>query len=168
MLIVTEPKILYQMTYNPENTRIFNLNANVTNFTSLRLMPPYNWGVYINSPTFDQEYISLLLTNDDYFIELMKIMELLKRGIDVILLVYKDEIVFDSIVECILKLIQQRYGYQYTLVDDESYYEESYNFIIPTFSTPGIIQLDQDLDRYFSILAKRNPYIFINEKIVEI
>lgn len=167
MLIITEPKILYNISYNPVNTVVLNLNANVTTFETLRLMPPYNWGVYIDSPNFDQEYISLILSYNNYFMEFMKILIPLQRGMDVILLVYKDETVFDSIVECIVKLIQQRYGYQYNIIDSVTEYD-TLNTETSTFTTPGIIQLDQDLNRYYSILAQRNPYMFINEIINEV
>lgn len=165
MLVVTEPKIIYELNRQSlmqKNAVIYNLNANVTNFEQLYLMPPQ--GMLISSPEFDNAYIGLILSDDNYFVQFMRIIIPLFYGSDVYLLAYNEETVFNPITETILKLIQQRYGYNYQEVHfiyDIDFYIQS------SFTTPGALQFDEDQARYESIMSRIDPYSFINERVSE-
>ena len=169
MLIVTEPKVLYEylktisMNKFQETTTVYNINANTTDFTPLNLMPPQEILSKIrNSEIFDQEYTNYIMLNDNVFVQFMCIMMSLAFGKDVILLVYKEESTFDPIVEVILKLIQQRYGYNYALLDDLSYLDEIQQV---SFTTEGLVHYQQDFNRYWSIVERVNPQLVANEVI---
>lgn len=162
MIIVTEPKVIYECMARSlitKDTIIYNLNANTANFTPIYLMPPREM---LSSPEFDNEYINLLLTNDNYFMQLMKIVINLQHGFDIYILRYNEDFVFNPITETLMKLIQQRYGYNYQEIfcaDDLDVYDSS------SFSAFGIMQFDEDFKRYESIMVRTNPYLYINEVI---
>lgn len=163
MLVVTEPKVIYELGRRDllnTNSIIFNMNANVSTFVPVYLMPPQ--GMIYTSLEFDNEYINLILTNDHYFLQLMRIMIPLRDGHDVYILAYNEETVFNPITETLMKLIQQRYGYNYQeihSVDDLNIFDCS------GFTTPGIIQFDEDFKRYEECIKRNNPYSYINEQI---
>lgn len=163
MLVVTEPKIIYALNRSsmfPTIPVIYNLNANTMDFTPIYLMPPQ--GMLSASLEFDQQYINLILTNDNYFMQLMRIIIPLQQGQDVYILAYNEESVFNPITETLMKFIQQRYGYNYQEVhslEDFNPYDTS------SFSTPGILQYDEDFKRYEANMMKLNPYLYIDERI---
>lgn len=165
MLIMTEPKVFFELQrigLLNESTVVFNLNSNSNVFQPIYLMPPRE--MLMSSHEFDQQYISLILTNDTYFMEFMKIINLLKDGKDVFILTYNEESTFNPISETLLKFIQQRYGYDYQEVHSVS----DYNPYDPSgFTTPGILQFDDDFRRYEELIIKANPYLYINEQVVE-
>ena len=69
MLVVTEPKIIYELNRQSliqKNAVMYNLNANVTNFEQLYLMPPQ--GMLVSSSEFDNTYIRLILSDYNYFV----------------------------------------------------------------------------------------------------
>lgn len=169
MLIATEPKVLYEylktISVNKfqETTVVYNINSNTTEFTRLNLMPPMELLSKIrNSELFDQEYTNYIMLNDSVFVQFMCIMLSLAFGKDVILLVYKEESTFDPIIEVILKLIQQRYGYNYILLDDLSYLDDLQQ---TSFTTEGLVNYQQDFNRYWSIVERINPQLVMNEVI---
>ena len=70
MLIMTEPKVFFELQRTGllnESTVVFNLNSNSNVFQPIYLMPPRE--MLMSSHEFDQQYISLILTNDIYFME---------------------------------------------------------------------------------------------------
>ena len=120
MLLVMEPKTLQNLSrvYNTLDNRlvVLNLNANVQCYTRLNLMPPL--GMNTSSMEFDTQYINLLLSDPNYFMQFMYIMNYLKNGCDVVLLIYNEDTVFNAITETLVKFIQQRYGYNYQFLND--------------------------------------------------
>ena len=64
--------------------------------------------------------------------------------------------IFDNMVESIIKIIQQRYGYNSAIINDpeDIYYlnqDES-------FSLAGLPNLDMDKERYSMLYAAQNTY----------
>ena len=166
MLLVMEPKTLQNLSrvYNTLDNRlvVLNLNANVQCYTRLNLMPPL--GMYTSSMEFDTQYINLLLSDPNYFMQFMYIMNYLKNGCDVVLLIYNEDTVFNAITETLVKFIQQRYGYNYQFLNDV---EDFNQWDQSSFTAPGIIQFDQDYLRYEEYLMRLDPNRFINEPVIE-
>ena len=100
--------------------------------------------VFINTVDFDIMYASVLLQTDHMFETLIKITASSYFGFTVILLVYREPY-RDAIMESIIKLIQQRYGYGCWIVNAP---EDIECLSEPTFTPNGIITLDSDVKRY--------------------
>ena len=166
MLLVMEPKTLQNLSrvYNTLDNRlvVLNLNANVQCYTRLNLMPPL--GMNTSSMEFDTQYVNLLLSDSNYFMQFMYIMNYLKNGCDVVLLIYNEDTVFNAITETLVKFIQQRYGYNYQFLNDV---EDFNQWDQSSFTAPGIIQFDQDYLRYEEYLMRLDPNRFINEPVIE-
>ena len=166
MLLVMEPKTLQNLSrvYNTLDNRlvVLNLNANVQCYTRLNLMPPL--GMNTSSMEFDTQYIKLLCWDTNYFMQFMYIMNYLKNGCDVVLLIYNEDTVFNAITETLVKFIQQRYGYNYQFLNDV---EDFNQWDQSSFTAPGIIQFDQDYLRYEEYLMRLDPNRFINEPVIE-
>lgn len=115
------------------------------------------------SQEFDVWYTTQIFTNEILFMNFMQIVSALRDGRDVVLLMYTKSDIINAINEDLVKIIQVRYGYNYQLVDSVDgidFYDQS------CFTTPGILQVDADYNRYRDLLAKYNM-ININEIIDE-
>lgn len=169
MLILLEPKTLRDfISYNGDiidsNWVIYNINGNTTDFKRIDLMP--NLGmISASSPEFDNVYVTTILSIDYYFYNFMEITIPLYYGKDVFLLIYDEDTVFNPITETLAKLIQQRYGYQYTLASSYIDIIDTINQGQSLFTAPGITTFDSDFNRYQELLMKYNPKIFIDERI---
>lgn len=176
MLIVLEPKVLNDVMihvgdlFSQREYMVFNLNANV-DYPGIKLdMMPKMGMIDYTSPEFDSAYISIILNNEYYFTQFMTLMYYINKNIPVFLLIYNEDNIFNPITEVLLKLIQQRYGYNYIMADNwETVYgilfEDYPSVEVPMFTTPGIINFDMDMERYRSIMIRRDPNYFIHEKI---
>ncbi len=96
--------------------------------------------------SFDQSYHNFIFTNDQAFIQFMNIIVPAFTNPDCLVQVtVTDNDYANAITESLIKLIQQRYGYNAYIindVDDFMYAEES------DFSIPGLFVIDQDLMRF--------------------
>lgn len=166
MLLVMEPKTLQKLSrvYTLDSEWILlNLNANTQQYGArLNLIPPL--GMNTASMEFDTQYINLLLSDPNYFMQFMYIMNYLKNGYNVVLLIYNEDTVFNAITETLVKFIQQRYGYNYQFLNDV---EDFNQWDQSSFTAPGIIQFDQDYNRYEEYLIKMDPSRFVNEVVIE-
>lgn len=134
--------------------------GNVFNLTSLKegyirlnnLIPSNNLGVFTGRD-FDIEYMNYIMSNDFVFKEFFDIIYSLYIGTDVYIIVSEDDW-SENLVESLIKLIQQRYGYvacKINSVDDYMYFLNSKN--IPEFNKYfGIANLDIDKERYTYII----------------
>ena len=134
---------------------ILNLSSLVEGYARVHLVPaiPTN---YNNDKEFDIAYANYIFSNDQVFMEFMKIVFSLYNGEDVFLLVSRNENTHDIITESICKLIQQRYGYNYQLLntkDDIDYYDDS------DFSFYGIQTFDMDKERMTYLAVQQNPQL---------
>ena len=89
----------------------------------------------------DQVYAQMLMSDNAKFIQLMQVVRDLYFGKNVILLVYREEQVFDGLTESLCKFIQQRYGYNYQMINDITDFNACDN---STFSVAGIMNFDVD------------------------
>ena len=167
MLIVTEPKVVCDIINGgsskfAEENIIFNLNANNKMGMPINIFPPQQLLPMINTDTFDSEYVSYIMTNDQVFVQFFLIPLMLYQGHNAVLVTYREPTVFDPIMEVIVKLIQQRYGYNYNLV---SSYDDYISATESGFTPVGIQQFDEDFKRYTHITAMMNPEVFTKERI---
>lgn len=95
---------------------------------------------------FDREYHNFILSNDAAFCQLMSIIVPVYMQPDTLVhiaILYNDYTI--AFVESLIKLIQQRYGYNSYFINDV----EDFLYITePEFSIPGLFVLDQDLARW--------------------
>lgn len=128
---------------------VFNLTSFVEGYNRLRIIPPNNLGAS-SDYEFDQLYANWIFGNDSIFFDFFTIINILYCGFDVYLIV-SDDMWSENILESLLKLIQQRYGYNATKINcfDDLVYADPGEFN-PGY---GLFNLDQDLER-FSYLSK--------------
>lgn len=169
MIIVTDPSnitpdILLQLQpvafYNISSMKIMH------GVPTLTIAPPqqllYQAAINGSEHQLDLAYAEMLMRDENMFSQLMLVMKDLYVGKNVILFVYREEQVFDASTESLCKFIQQRYGYNYQIInssDDINYNDKS------TFTTGGIMNFDLDNSRYGQILLRVNPQSYLNENI---
>lgn len=134
---------------------VINFNSLIEGFPSANLLPPNNLGA-ISEYDFDVKYMNWILCNDTNFINFMNIIMEIYYGRDVYLIITKDDWGF-TLIESLLKLIQQRYGINGTFInssDDILYASESeFN---PYY---GLANFDQDKERYV--------YLYEQNKVIQ-
>lgn len=133
----------------------------VLNFTSFNqyykfwpLIPPNNiLPISRDEYNFDVAYMNYIMGNDIMFIEFFQVIILLYRGIDVYVII-SDEDWSQMLMESLLKMIQQRYGYNATRVNniDDVLYSDPGEFN----TEYGIINYDNDLERFDYLVATIN------------
>ena len=150
MLMYGTAKVADMIIKVKSDTVYFNISSLAERWSSVRLqlIPPNSLGA--NSEyDYDVKYMQWIFGNDPIFLQFMNIMNALYNGYDVFLIV-TDENWSDITVESLLKLIQQRYGINAILIntiEDLQCAEDS------IFEPYGIVNLDQDLERYQYIVA---------------
>lgn len=131
-----------------ENFIIFNLSSYLEGYQRLRLQPPMS--VYNpEEQIFDVNYANFLLNDNNAFHDLMQIILNLYDGKRIYIIYNIDDEYNDLIAESLLKFIQQRYGYNYCIV--QSYEDLDFiisNNTISNFTINGIYNLDLDKKRY--------------------
>lgn len=140
------------------NPVIFNLSSfysGYDNITSLMTsvsktkLSPVNLTEYVETPQFDNAFMSMIFTNTLLFGDFMKIIMNAYEGYNVIILVERDAY-RDMIMESLIKIIQLRYGYNCWIVED---FQDLECLSEPSFTPMGIINLDNDkklLDKLYS------------------
>lgn len=164
MLIIGAPNVILPIVVNQSSFQfvVYNVSSNYVNSSIPQLNLMQLQGLDYTRSDIDQQFYNLVMNNDAYFCDLMKIVFPLYQGKDVALLVYRDDDCFDPFTETIGKLIQQRYGYNYQLLNKTDDWQP---FDISSFNINGAFYLDQDIKRYIDIVAKNNPNAFVIEHI---
>lgn len=139
------------------NTVIYNISSYNENLNRLNLLPPMDKRLFIdNGKDFDMFYAQWILGNDMIFFDFFKIIYDLYLGKDVYLTVDSADW-SENVIESLLKLIQQRYGYNGTLIDSFEGYIYASNNITSGFDPNLIMNLDMDKDRFSILLVRMNP-----------
>ena len=129
------------------------------NFTTMReglnnlklLIPPNNIGRSMDRD-FDIAYANYIMNNDMVFCEFFQIIYNLYIGNDVFILVSNEDW-SENILESLLKLIQQRYGYNAVKIDSDDDYIYARNNMFFNFAPGyGLYNLDQDKERFSHIV----------------
>lgn len=127
---------------------IYNLTGMAEGYKSIQALIPPNELGYLDSYEFDVNYYNYIMSNDQFFIVFFWIIESLYQGRYVYII--SDEADWcESLIESLLKIIQQRYGYNaynvrseedvlYALQRDDCKFDVTY----------GLHNLDQDKERY--------------------
>lgn len=141
------------------DTVIFNLTSYREDIRRLNLLPPLDKRLYKDGGRdFDLWYAQYIFENEMVFYDFFQIVFQLYNGKDVFLVV-SDMDWSENMVESILKLIQQRYGYNGTLIDSFESYIYAQNNMISSFSPEGLYNLDIDKNRFSILMTKLNPDI---------
>lgn len=108
---------------------------------------------------FDLNYANYIMNNDIVFVEFFQIIYNLYLGKDVFIFVDEDPygLWSENILESLLKLIVERYGYRAVKIEsEEDYIFARENFISDFNPEYGLYNLDMDKDRFYSIINSRN------------
>lgn len=127
---------------------IYNLTSMREGFITLHgLIPPNSIGRFTDRE-FDIAYMNYIMNNDTVFCEFFQIIYNLYIGNDVFIIA-SDEDWSENILESLLKLIQQRYGYNAILITSEDDYIFAKNYDNSNFASGyGLYNLDQDKERF--------------------
>lgn len=126
---------------------MYNLSSLREDFYKLRLLlPPMEVGRGCDRE-FDTNYYNYILSNDYVFSEFFQIVYNLYTGVDVFIMVDGGGW-SENILESLLKIIQQRYGYNAVQIDSDEDYIYAYNNMQFGFTSYGLYNLDQDKDRF--------------------
>lgn len=143
---------------NIENGRVFNITSLKQEYIRLpSLIPPNSIGRFTGKD-FDISYANYIFSNDFVFFEFFNIIYTLYLGLDVYL-VFSDEEWSENLAESLLKLIQQRYGYngvKINSLEDYIFYSQSNDSGFGNFGPSHITlnNLDMDKDRFAYIGEK--------------
>lgn len=149
---------------DPNNIVIFNLSSYYSSYNDIstlltNISPLNNTGLPINefvySPSFDEQYMQTLFSNEDMFTIFMKLIAFAYEGYTVVVLVSRDEY-RDAVMESIIKIIQERYGFLCWIVYDA---EDLRSIEDTSPSTGGLITLDNDLARYTDLCFNKG-YVY--------
>ena len=133
---------------------VYNLTSLKEGYNRLRLLVPPNSLGKFTDRDFDIVYANYIFGNNYVFAEFFQIIYNLYIGLDVFI-IYSESDWSENILESLLKLIQQRYGYNAVLINTEAdylYAVTSMNFeFAPGY---GIFNLDQDKERFTTLIEQ--------------
>ena len=147
--------LMYGNSFNVITTgTVYNLTSLKEGYVRLQsLIPPNEIGRFTGRD-FDIAYANYILSNDFIFKEFFDIVYLLYQGVDVYLIIAEEDW-SENLVESLLKLIQQRYGYigcRIKCFDD--FLEASKHSISKFDPVFGLANLSMDRERYVYIIEK--------------
>ena len=141
-----EPVILNLSSYYSGHINIAHLITKISPINNTGMMMPD----FVNSVDFDIQYASAVLNNPELFGSLINIMLRAYEGYLVCILVQRDPY-RDAVMESLIKLIQQRYGYNCWIIEDADDIEViSEQMMFPN----GLITLDEDIKQYNQMYSK--------------
>ena len=133
---------------------MYNLSSMREGFISLQALIPPNTIGRLTDREFDIAYANYIMSNDTLFCIFFQIIYNLYIGKDVFIIVSTEDW-SENLLESLLKLIQQRYGYNAVLINTEAdylYAATSMNFgFAPGY---GIYNLDQDKERFTTLIEQ--------------
>lgn len=152
----------YNKVFLREDIIIFSLTSYDESLYRLNLLiPPRELGKYLGKD-FDIIYMNYIFSNDVVFSEFFTIIFNLYCGKDVFIAASENDW-SENLVQSLMKLIQQRYGYNGIHISSEfDYIYAETNFVCDFNQGYGLINLDQDKARYNYI--RENERIQNNQK----
>jgi len=133
---------------------VFNLSSLVEGFETLSLVPPFI-RQFNDEKQFDIMYANYLISDDNAFFEMMKIVMSLYMGKDVYVLITRDGGILEILTESLQKFIQQRYGIisiNINCIEDLKYIED-----VSQFTIQGLYNLDIDKERFSYMYYTKHP-----------
>jgi hypothetical protein len=135
-----------------DNTVVYNLTSLIEYYPRLNLLVPSGIGYY-DGYEFDVAYMNYIFGNNEVFTQFFQIVMNLYMGKDVYIIT-DDELWSENLVESLMKLIQQRYGYNCCRINS---YEDYTNMKDGKFDPGwGLANLDADKERFSMIDAMIN------------
>lgn len=140
---------------------VFNLSSLYSGFTDVtelitRVSPINSTGmimpVFVESPDFDIRYASGILNDPLLFSKFMMFVKPSYEGSISIIMVQRDPY-RDAVMESLIKLIQQRYGYNCWVIedaDDISFIKEG------DYSPYGLLALKDDVSKFNTLIGVDN------------
>ena len=128
-------------------TVVFSINSMVEGLPTLQLVPPRELG-YLSDYDFDVAYYNWVLGNDYIFHQFFTIINNLYIGSADILLLFSNDPWSENLAESLLKIIQQRYGYNGVLINNIEDYIQANHMEFNFNREYGLYNLDQDKQRY--------------------
>ena len=129
-----------------ERTAIYNITSLREDLPVLYIVPPKDLG-YLSDYDFDVAYYNYVLNNDQIFLQFFQIVMNLYMGHDV-LLVFSDDNWSENLAESILKMIQQRYGYNGAYIESMQDYIDASLTLEFKFEPYLLYNLDEDKKRF--------------------
>ena len=127
---------------------IFNLTSYKEGYTRLNLLIPPNEIGGFTDRDFDIAYAQYIMNNDIVFCQFFWIIYNLYIGNHVFIIANPMDW-SENILESLLKLIQQRYGYNAIKIDSDEDYIYAANYMTTGFAPGfGLYNLDQDKERF--------------------
>lgn len=136
--------------YTTNNTKIFNICSLNENYPKLRILPPVDFRMFpVQSYEsaeyeFDMRYAQWLLGDSNAFFDLMQVVYSLYQGFDVFLLISDADPSLDAYAQSLFKFIQQRYGYNTTIIES---IDDLFNAEDSQTTPVGTINLLDDKER---------------------
>lgn len=163
IIFMDNPNMLWevQQHFPGRNISVFNLSSLYSGYVDLtnlltQIQPINSTGLpanlFVQSLEFDMQYMAGIFNNPMLFSNFMSFMSQAFEGFIVVLLVQRDEY-RDAIMESLIKLIQQRYGYNCWVIEnseDLSYVHEE------SFTPSGLETIIQDLKVFDNAYNSQN------------
>lgn len=156
IIFSSDPQLNIPISYHFPNRKIttFNLTSFYSGYidiTDLAKISMYlnqtmhlSMPVFVQSLEFDIQYANIILSTPIMYNAFMQILSSAYEGDIVVILVHRDDY-RDAIMESLIKLIQQRYGYNSWIIEDADDIEQVKE---ETFTPYGLMTLQQDLQRF--------------------
>ena len=127
-------------------TMIYSITSLNESLPVLHLIPPNQLG-YLVDYDFDVAYFNWIINDKAAFYDFFTIVNHLYLGQDV-LLVFSNDLWSENLAESILKLIQERYGYNGVLITSIDDYIQANHMDFNFNREWGLYNLDQDKQRF--------------------
>lgn len=139
----------------PQNVIVFNITSLNESIPKLKLLtPPGNIG-YLDGRDFDIAYYNYIFSYDNVFFEFFQIIYNLYIGNDVYLAMIDGIDWSENLMESLLKVIQQRYGYNAYRIEYPQDYQNALNHRSDFDPTFGLVNLDADKMRYTMMISPK-------------
>lgn len=141
---------------DPVILNLSSLYSGYINITHLiaKISPINNTGLpmpeFVNSVEFDMQYASAVLSDPLLFGSLINIMLRAYEGFLVCILIQRDPY-RDAVMESLIKLIQQRYGYNCWIIEDA---EDIEILSEQMLQANGLLTLDADIKQFNQMYSK--------------
>lgn len=163
-------KTIERSLVDPGKSIIFNLSSYKEGLPPLAVLPNdesmaqmYTQDM-VNQKMADDAILNYIFGNDAVFFEFFsKIMYPFYSGLNVLVAVTLEE-PFASITESIIKLIQQRYGYNCAYINEAEDLLYLQNSVDATMDINGVYNFDIDKQRYLILMVNSNMQIPITDK----
>ena len=149
-----------------DNGIVFNITSMKEGYVRLPLLVPPNELGRFTGRDFDIAYMNYIMNNDLVFKQFFDIIYNLYIGVDVYLIIDESDWSI-NLIESLLKLIQQRYGYNANRINCIDDYLQAVNSKFISGFNPyfGLQNLDMDKERYTYIIEtarikKGGPLIY--------